>query len=476
MSGRFDSFVIFAEMRTGSNFLEEVLASVEGVRCHGEAFNPHFVGSRNAQDMLGVDRAARDGDPDLLLAAMRDAGPGVFGFRYFHDHDPRVFDRAMRDRRCAKIVLTRNPAESYVSREIARQTGQWRLTDMKNVRSAQVRFEPEDFAAYLDAIQGFQLRLLRALQISGQTAFYIGYEDIGDLKVLNGLLRFLGVDARLDKVPGRLKKQNPEPLSQRVVNFDEMTAALADFDLLGLSRTPNFEPRRGPMVSRYVAAPETPLMYLPIRGGPEAQVRAWLAALDGVAEGALERGFTQKTLRQWKRRNPNHRLFTVVSHPLERAHRTFCTRILATGKGSYPAIRATLIRAYKVPLPDAMPDPDYDTAAHRAAFLGFLRFLKGNLGGQTALRVDGTWASQTSVLEGIAKVAMPDMVLRAERLASDLELITAPLGTAPPPLPASSNDPAPVPLSAIYDDEIEAAARDAYQRDYMAFGYRAWGG
>ena len=51
---RFDSFVVFAEMRTGSNFLEANLNSFAGLKCHGEAFNPHFIGYPNSTDILGV--------------------------------------------------------------------------------------------------------------------------------------------------------------------------------------------------------------------------------------------------------------------------------------------------------------------------------------------------------------------------------------------------------------------------------------
>jgi hypothetical protein len=31
-------------------------------------------------------------------------------------------------------------------------------------------------------------------------------------------------------------------------------------------------------------------------------------------------------------------------------------------------------------------------------------------------------------------------------------------------------------LQSIYDDEIESAARAAYQRDYVGFGFGDWGG
>jgi LPS sulfotransferase NodH len=47
MTRRFDAFVIFAEMRTGSNHLEESLNGLDDIQCHGELFNPTFIGHHN---------------------------------------------------------------------------------------------------------------------------------------------------------------------------------------------------------------------------------------------------------------------------------------------------------------------------------------------------------------------------------------------------------------------------------------------
>ena len=123
MVSRFDSFVIFAEMRTGSNLLEAALNGIEGITCHGEAFNPHLIGFPDRETVLGVTLADRCADPMPLLARIK-AAPGLNGFRYFHDHDPRVLAPVLADPRCAKIILTRNPLHSYVSLKIARATGQ----------------------------------------------------------------------------------------------------------------------------------------------------------------------------------------------------------------------------------------------------------------------------------------------------------------------------------------------------------------
>ena len=472
----FDLFVVLAEMRTGSNFLEANLNAFDGVTCHGEAFNPHFVGYPNSKDILGITRDMREADPDRLLNTIRQMSGGLGGFRFFNDHDPRALERVLPDPRCAKIVLTRNPIDSYISWKIARATGQWKLTNAKHVKRRTVRFDAEEFETHLAALQSFQMHILNTLQKTGQTAFYVAYEDLQDLDVMNGLAAWLGIDARLDSLDKKLKKQNPEPMSEKVENFAVMEAALAGLDRFDLHRTPNFEPRRAPAVPTYVAAAESPLLYLPVRSGPEEAVKTWLAALDGVGQDDLLTGFSQQNLRKWKRQRPGHRSFTVLRHPLARAHAAFCDRILSTGPGGFSEIRATLKRAFKLPLPASEDAADYDADAHRAAFRAFLEFLRKNLGGQTSVRVDGHWASQSSVIEGYGKFVLPDMILREERLAEDLTHLAAQIDrTDAPPAPAAT-DPHHDALAAIYDTDLEPLARDIYQRDYMLFGFGDWPG
>ena len=474
MRDKFDSFVVFAEMRTGSNFLEANLNAFAGIACHGEAFNPFFMGYPKSEPILGVDQATRDENPKKLLAAIRGQQDALGGFRYFHDHDPRVFDEIIEDQRCAKIVLTRNPVDSYVSWKIAQATGQWKLTDMKAQKVAQAVFDADEFSAHLDALQQFQITLLNRLQTSGQTAFYVAYEDLQSVEVMNGLARYLGVDEQLEGLDKNLKKQNPSPISAKVSNYDEMLEALARLDRFDLTRTPNFEPRRGPNVPSYVAAATSGLIYLPIKSGPQDQVLDWLAALDGVPREALREKMSQKELRQWKRKMRGHRGFTVLRHPALRAHDAFCRHILTTGEGSYRQLRNTLMRRYKVPLPKDGPDDEYDREAHRAAFVAFLKFLKGNLAGQTSIRVDAAWCSQAQAIAGFGAFCLPDRILREEELASELPALAAGQGHATVPAVPQMVEPGPFTLGDIYDDEIEALTAEAYQKDYMTFGFSRW--
>ncbi|MEM1236572.1 MAG: sulfotransferase family 2 domain-containing protein [Pseudomonadota bacterium] len=473
MTQRFDYFVLFAEMRTGSNFLEANLNLYPDVSCMGEVFNPVFIGYPNTDEVLGFDQVARDANPLGLVEAIRKQN-GVAGFRFFHDHHPGILDEVLSDPRCAKIILTRNPVDSYVSRKIAAATGQWKLTNPTRQKSSQIDFDREEFELHMSNLQSFQVRVLNALQKTGQTAFYIAYEDIQDLDIMNGLARFLGSETELTTLSKNLKKQNPAPMSAKVTNFEEMQASLAAFDQFNLTRTPNFEPRRGPQVPSYVAAARAPLLYMPISAGPDARVTQWLADLDGADLLDLLRNFGQKSLRQWKRQNRLHRGFTVVRHPVARAYRAFEDRIVGAGKGSFPAIRNKLMRVYGVPLAEDGPGDDWGTAEQKAAFLGYLSFLRMNLSGQTAVRVDGAWATQVSVIQGFAEFAIPDIIIREDTLEEDLSRLCDRVGVEMVSLPAEREGP--IPLAAIYDEEIEAAVKDAYQRDYVSFGFGPWEG
>jgi len=472
---KFDYFIVLAEMRTGSNLLEANLNMLAGVSCHGEAFNPSFMGHPKAEELLGIDHATREDNPKLLLERIKDSD-GLAGFRFFHDHDPRILQTCLDDPRCAKVILTRNPVDSFVSWKIAQATGQWKLTNATHAKTTSIDFEPDAFEAHLEALLTFQSRLQHALQTSGQTAFYIGYDDLRDVDVVNGLAAFLGVEARLSNINKKLKKQNPEPLDQKVSNFDEMQQALRGLDRFDLGRTPNFEPKRGPAIPTYFAAPKSGLLYLPLRSGPDAAICNWLGALDGGQD--VIANFSQRSLRDWQSSRRLHRSFAALRHPVARAHAAFCDRILSNEKGSLPELRANLRKIHKLPIPpdgtDFSPDDGYDQAAHHAAFLAFLEFLKPNLSGQTSIRVDPSWANQHTLLQGMAQFALPDVILREDDLARDLPHLASQIGIDNCPDWVAGAHHEHDRLAAIYDAQIEGAAQSAYALDYRVFGFESW--
>jgi hypothetical protein len=458
---RFHSFVIFAEMRTGSNLLEANLNALPGVRSHGEVFNRYILGKKDRTELFGITIEDRDRDPRQLLAKLREETEGLPGFRFFHDHDLRILDDVLPDPGCAKIILTRNPLESYVSWKIAQATDQWKLTNPKRLKTARVRFDVAEFLQHLQDTQAFQLLLLQSLQTTGQTAFYLDYEDLGSVEVLNGLAAFLGVEGRLKSLDDTLKKQNPGPLEDKLENPEALAEAVAAVDVFNLGRTPSFEPRRAAGVPTALGS-EAGLLFFPIRSGPEDSIRDWFASLGPVTEG-----FEQKSLRQWKRKHPGHRSFTILRHPLLRAHAAFRRKIVL---GEAQDLRRILINGF---LAELQPpgEPFASAEAEGAAFRIFLTYCRLAVGGQTGARVDPGLASQTALVQGFASFQPLDHLLREDRLAQGCSALAAEAGVAPPVITA---DPAEAALLSIWDETLESAAAEAYARDYMGFGFARW--
>src|SRR6056297_915254 len=471
---RFEAFVLFAEMRTGSNYLEASLNELPDVDCLGEIYNPTFMGHHNTFEMFGYDMDRREADPLGLVDAMIAGTDGLPGFRLFHDHDDRVVDRVLSDPKFAKIILTRNPLDSYVSRKIATATGQWRLTDMKHQRSAQIRFDAEEFAELLERLQAFQLRLQKGLQSTGQTAFYLRYEDINDPEVLNGIATYLGSAHQVKSASKKLKKQNPSDLSEKVENYDEMVAALARFDRFDLGQTPNFEPPRHAGVPGFVAHPDAGLLFIPVKGAPEAAVLDWMGSIGGVGRDALLRRMTQKELRQWMKGHPGFRSFSVLRHPVERAYAVFNTFILPDDRPAYAEPRQVMRQRYAIPIPaTGLPDT-YDADSQKAAFQSFLLFLKGNLAAQTSIRVDQAWATQSAILQAASAVTLPHRIVPEAQMCDLLPDLAVEAGVKAPPVPDPEPVTGPFLLKDVYDGKTEQATIDAYRRDYLNFGFLRW--
>lgn len=474
MDRRFDAFVLFAEMRTGSNYLEDSLNNFADINCLGEVYNPTFIGHHNTFEMYGYDMDKREADPLGLLETIIAKAEALPGFRLFHDHDDRVVERVLPDPRIAKVILTRNPLDSYVSRKIASATGQWRLTDMKHAKTAQIRFDTEEFGELLDALLPFQDRLRRGLQKTGQVAFHVRYEDINDAEVLNGLAAFLGSEARVDAASSKLKRQNPSDLREKVENYDEMVAALGDLDRFGLDRSPDLEPQRAAQVPNFVAHPQLGLLFCPIKGAPENAVLDWMGKLGGVGKDALLKKMSQNQLKQWMKDHPGFRSFSVLRHPVARAYAVFNRFILPDDRPAYADPRKILRQRYKVPIPNKTPSNGWTEEEQKAAFVGFVDFLKGNLAGQTSVRVDQAWASQSAILQGIGQVLIPQAVIHEDQMKEALPALARDLGVEDVPELVGEAMAGAFALKSIYDGKVEKALIDTYRRDYIGFGFPRW--
>ena len=494
MSGRYKYFAIFGSMRSGSNLLEQSLNQYSRITCHGELFNPSFIGHPKSTDFLGLDFAEREKSPEALIKAMiKDAGDEIAGFRVFHDHDQRTAHMALQDPKCAKIILQRDVLQSFISLEIARKTDQWLLHDAPDRRGGKIIFDPKEFDEYREQQEEYYADVRDTLQKSGQTAFWVQYPEQRDITVLNGIARFLGQDEELKTVKETIRRQNPGSLRDKVENYDEMRDALSRWDEDDNIPLTSFGPLRRANIPKMVSCVTQPILFTPIPGGPNEEVLRWMNTVDeatppknGYSEAVsggeiLHTGHNQRTLFEWMESNPDIVTLTAVRHPLPRAYDAYMTKIFPTGDGTYGVIREQLTNYFGValPEPDVMEDATlksldtegYGIGQHRAAFHGFLRFLKNNLSGQTSIRKDGLWDSQMTFLTGFNSAVPISIIVKEGQMDAGFRYVESILDLPAPSIGAPIKPDHLFTLDQIYTRQTENLARKAYSMDYTRFGF-----
>lgn len=498
MKSTYKYFTIFAGMRTGSNLLERMLGQLDGVNIHGELFNPSFIGKPGQEELFGFSRAAREARPFALIDQMvLQSYNSLPGFRLFSDHDNRVLRRALSDPLCAKIILTRDILESYVSLKIAQETDQWMLRNNKKRRDAQIRFDANEFQDYKQKTIAYYATVRRLLQTNGQSAFFIDYKEIKDIATLNGLISFIGLETRFEKIEEPILRQNPSPLTEKVMNPEEMLSACSgQMEQQDLSAHPG----HGSKISLRLlsSAQKVPLLYARIPGGPEEKIYRWMHSADGgdpMRENfaqAFEDGETtqnienRKFLRTWIQNNPDRLIFTVLRHPVERAYQVFEQKILPGGENGFPMIREQLRQNFRMRVPDeehvmsadreALERIGYDETQHRAAFHAFLEFVRANLLGQTSLRQDAHWASQKDYVAGFQGLMPLNLVVREDQLIKTAAFIrnTLNLGQLKNAVLRQPNAQYLFPIEKIITQETHALARAAWPDDFSDYGFVDW--
>lgn len=488
----FKYFVIFGSMRSGSNLLEQSLNQFSDITCHGELFNPAFIGGPKKEKYLGFSFARREENPVALLEAMiADSNDKISGFRIFDGHDTRILQKALQDPDCAKIILRRDILDSFISLKIAKKTNQWLLRDAPQKKDAKVHFDAAEFQKYRDAQNAYYQNIRKTLQESGQTAYWLDYPDQKNLRVLNGIAKFLGASGPLKSVKETLRRQNPGPLQDKVENFEEMQTFLniaKEREVVTAS-----DPQMRANIPRMVSCMNNPLLFAPIPGGPNEEILRWMQAIDEAPaptssyadavnnKEILHTGHSQRTLFEWMQSNPDVIAITAAKHPIPRVYDAFMSKVFRTGPETYNVIRKQLFEGFGVELPDTdmMKGADrvsleaigYEVKHHRAAFHGFLKFLKSNLAGQTSIRIDGLWATQLSFLAGFNSAVPIAMIAKEGRLDPSFRYIETLLDIPEPKLGKPIQPDHMFSLNEIYTRQTENLARKAYSVDYTRFGF-----
>jgi len=96
-------------------------------------------------------------------------------------------------------------------------------------------------------------------------------------------------------------------------------------------------------------------------------------------------------------------------------------------------LRHLLDVQYDLHLPEKIAG--FNPNLHRHAFEKFIAFLVDNLRGQTTLRIDPHWASQTALLRSYSAFCPTDMIIREDELQTLLPFLAQLAGYKNPQRP-----------------------------------------
>jgi hypothetical protein len=222
------SFVMIGMMRSGSNFLERQFNLLPDVRCHGELFNPAFIGfshdsGKNHVGYKREDVAARNADEIGFLTKVADAcTKDVMGMRLFLDHSGPMTARVMYDPAITKIVLSRNLLEAYISLVAAKETGVWLTTEANKAPPKPVKVEIGKLINFALRQSLYYNDIQSVLHNTKQSYMQIDYTQIKDLQKLNELAQFIGSKHRFEKVSEPIQKQSNGSLEERILDFPKL--------------------------------------------------------------------------------------------------------------------------------------------------------------------------------------------------------------------------------------------------------------
>lgn len=236
-------FVIFGAMRSGSNLLQEKLNYFEDLICLGELYNPSFVGvdrphinkfsyagyGRNDPDS----RTKRQQDPFLLIQQVQEQASKegkIPGFRLFDGHNKDVRRVLLNNPRVRKVLLQRNLVDSFISLELAKESGQWVKRDEKAPKVSQVHFDINEFEKYVVKTQRYFSAIKQRLDETHQAYKVIDYNDVLDDSKVAEIAHFVGSNKAMQQQQTTLKKQNKGNIEDKVINFDQVKDYLHSFD------------------------------------------------------------------------------------------------------------------------------------------------------------------------------------------------------------------------------------------------------
>jgi len=214
------SFVIISPMRCGSSLICKLLDAHPNINCKLEYCAKYQI------EELYEKYNTRDAIQALTLVMNSDKSWETnSGFKFLFHHErsdtEELYKLLLQTASIKKIMLTRNPLESYISLKTAQKTNEFWLG--RKTSEHKIKFVKENFLEYTDRCNNEYNYALSTVQGPMTT---VDYKEICNTSCLRELHRFLEVSYIHAPLPewtlGQSTKQNHTQMSYRVENFTEM--------------------------------------------------------------------------------------------------------------------------------------------------------------------------------------------------------------------------------------------------------------
>ena len=229
------NFIILSSGRSGSSMLRHLISCHPSIFCHAELLNRcdllHYNLVRDGRTVVSSHYLIK-----YIKARLVPWKPWLpyTGFKLFNEQIEfcklSLGNLLNALRNPPVIVLYReNLLETYVSLQIAFQTGNW--YSERKINQLSIKIDWENFRDYVITERNRWRESMRVLSTHRKTMF-ISYTELTDRKTesMCKIFTFLNLDPSVETFVASLK-QNPLPLSEKISNYQEIMNKLWSSDL-----------------------------------------------------------------------------------------------------------------------------------------------------------------------------------------------------------------------------------------------------
>lgn len=219
-SSNYGKFVVITRSRTGSNLLISLLNSHPQIDAFGEKFN-----------RLGESDCKTIYNQIFPKTSAKTRGFKIFYYHPLDSEDKQIWDFLKNDSKIKIIHLQRaNLLRTHISRLIAGKTDKWSSQGNNKValENKKVQIDVNELLSDIKTTKNYIQKTQKAFK--NHDLYEVSYQELvtNRANTMECIFNFLQVSKFAPK--SDLKRQNPEPIKDIVLNYDEVYSKLVNTD------------------------------------------------------------------------------------------------------------------------------------------------------------------------------------------------------------------------------------------------------